>query len=140
MELRGPGRHVSDQQRLYARWLDWTARMGLSVLAVAFLLYAFGVVEAHVPVERLPELWSLPLDRYLALTGAPSGWGWLRVLHKGEYLSLLGVALLGLATIVCYVRVGVRLVRSGERLQALLVALQILVLAAAAANLFSAGH
>lgn len=137
MEL---SRGVPEEQQRYARWLDWTARAGLAVLAAAFLIYAFGIVDAHIPLQKLPELWSLPLERYLALTGAPSGWGWLRFLDKGEYLSILGVVLLGVATLVCYLRLTVGLVRSGERLQAVLAALQILVLFAAASNIFSAGH
>ena len=131
---------VPEEQRRYARWLDWTARTGLAVLAAAFLIYALGIVDAHIPLQRLPELWSLPLERYLALTGAPSGWGWLRFLHKGEYLSIVGVALLGMATLVCYLRLALGLVRSGDRLPAVLAALQILVLLAAASNFFSAGH
>jgi hypothetical protein len=131
---------VPPEQRRYARWLDWSARTGLAVLAAAFLLYAFGAVPPHIAVERLPELWSLPLDRYLALTGAPSGWGWLRFLDKGEYLSLLGVALLGMATLACYCGLGVMLLRRGERLPLALAALQILVLLAAAGNFFPAGH
>jgi len=131
---------TSDEQRIYARWLDWSARLGVAVLAGAFFLYAFGIVEPHIPLARLPELWSLPLDRYRDLTGAPSGWHWLRFLDKGEYLNLIGVALLGLATIVCYLRLAVLLLRRGESLPAAIVVAQILVLLAAAANLITAGH
>ena len=131
---------TSDEQRVYARWLDWTARIGVAVLAGAFLLYAFGIVEPHIPLARLPELWSLPLDRYRELTGAPSGWHWWRYLDKGESHSLIGVGLLGLATLVCYLRLGILLLRQGESLPAAIVGAQILVLGAAAANLISVGH
>jgi hypothetical protein len=131
---------MSDEHRIYARWLDWSARLGVAVLAGAFLLYAFGVVEPHIPLQQLPELWSLPLDRYLELTASPSGWRWLRFLDKGEYLSLIGVGLLGLATLACYLRLGILLLHRRESLPAALVAAQILVLLAATANLFSAGH
>jgi len=131
---------ISDEQRVYARWLDWTGRLGVAVLAGAFLLYAFEIVEPHVALERLPALWSLPLEHYLRVNDAPSGWQWLRYLDKGEYLSLIGVALLGLATLVCYLRLAVLLLRRGESLPAAIVVAQILVLLAAAANLFAAGH
>ncbi len=137
MELN---RGTPDEQRVYARWLDWMGRLGVAVLAGAFLLYAFGIVEPQIPLQRLPELWSLPLDRFLELTGAPSGWRWLHYLDKGEYLSLIGVGLLGLATPVCYVRLGILLLRRKEFLPAAIVVAQILVLLAAAANLFAAGH
>ena len=131
---------TSDEQRIYARWLDWTARIGVAALAGAFLLYAFGFVEPHIPLERLPALWSLPLDRYRELTGAPSGWHWWRYLDKGESHSMIGVGLLGLATLVCYARLGILLLRQREYLPAGIVGAQILVLLAAAANLFAAGH
>jgi hypothetical protein len=137
MELN---RDTPDEQRVYARWLDWMGRLGVAVLAGAFLLYAFGIVEPHIPLARLPELWSLPLERYPESTGAPSGWRWIRFLDKGEYLSLIGVSLLGLATLVCYLRFGILLLRRKEFLPAAIVVAQILVLLAATANLFSAGH
>jgi hypothetical protein len=131
---------ASDEQHVYARWLDWTARLGVAVLAGAFILYAFGVVEPLIPLARLPELWSLPLERYLELTAAPSGWRWLHFLGDGDYLCLTGVALLALATLLCYVRLGILLLRRGESLPAAIVAAQILVLVAVVANLFSAGQ
>lgn len=131
---------ASDEQHVYARWLDWTARLGVAVLAGAFFLYVFGIVEPQVPLARLPELWSLPLDRYREVTGAPSGWHWWRYLDKSESHSLIGVGLLALATLVCYMRLGILLLRRGEFLPAVIVGAQILVLLAAAANLFAAGH
>jgi hypothetical protein len=131
---------MSDEQRVYARWLDWTARVGFAALAGAFLLYALGVVEPHIPLARLPELWSLPLDRYRELTGAPSGWHWWRYLDKSESHSLIGVGLLALATLVCYLRFGILLLRRREFVPAAIVGAQVLVLLAAAANLFSGGH
>ncbi len=131
---------VPSVQRVYARWLDWTGRGGLAVLVAAFIAYASGLLEAHVPLEQLPGLWTRPLPEYLALTGAPTGWRWLELLPKGDYMSLAGVALLALATLACYVRLAVAFLRSGERLHLALAAAQILVLLGAALNLFGGGH
>ena len=131
---------VASVQRVYASWLDWTGRAGLAVLVLAFIAYASGLLDAYVPLEKLPALWGRPLPEYLAQTGAPTGWGWLGLLHKGDYASLGGVALLALATLVCYARLAVAFLRSGERLHLALAAAQILVLLAAAFNLFGGGH
>ena len=131
---------ASSVQRVYASWLDWTGRAGLAVLVLAFIAYATGLLGAYVPLEQLPSLWGRPLAEYLALTGAPTGWGWIGLLHKGDYASLAGVALLALATLACYVRLAVAFLRSGERLALALAAAQILVLLAAALNLFGGGH
>ena len=128
------------EQQIYARWLDWGTHIGLAVLAISFLVYALALLEPLVPLERLPAVWTLPVERYIASTGAPTGWGWVFQLGKGDYLNLLGVALLGLATAVCYVRMLVIFLQRGERLQAALAAVQIAVLLAAASGLLAGGH
>jgi len=131
---------VPEEQRIYAGWLDVASRAGLAILAVAFLAYAFGVVGAHVPVEELPTLWTLPLEDYLARTGAPTGWDWIGMLPNGEYLSLIGVVMLGMATLVCYVRLVLALLKNGERLQAGIAAAQVVVLFLAALGFLAGGH
>ena len=130
----------SAEQEVYARWLDWGTRIGLAAVVAGFLAYALGVVEPLVPPERLPELWSLPVERYVALTGAPTGWGWLGLIGKGEPLCLLGIALMSSVTLVCYLRLVVALVRSGSRLSAGIAIAQVVVLLAATSSLLAGGH
>lgn len=130
---------MNDQQ-VYARWLDWGTRLSLAVLIAAFLAYAFGLTPAALPLAEMPRFWRLPLERYLALSGSPTGWGWLAMLDKGEYQNLVGVALLGLVTVVCYLRVLPLLLARRERLQAAIVAAQVLVLLLAASGLLAGGH
>jgi hypothetical protein len=57
----------------------------------------------------------------------------------GDYLSLAAVALFGLITPICYLRIVAPLLRHGERLQAALAIAQIAVLAAAVSGLFAGG-
>ena len=82
----------------------------------------------------------MPVERYLALAGAPTGWHWLPLVGYADYLSLFGIALLALATIGGYLRIGARYWRGGERLQAALASAQVLVLLAAASGLLAGGH
>ena len=117
------------EQHLYARWLDVGTRVAFVILVVSFLAYVFGLLEPLVPPQELARLWGLPVDRYVAATGGPTGWGWLGLLGKGDYLNILGVALLASATAVCYARV----VPILPRVQAALALIQIAVLLAAAA-------
>ena len=128
------------QEHLYARWLDAAARIGLAMLVGAFAAYLVGAVEAHVPHEALPELWKLPLAEFRARTGAPAGWDWLGLVHKGDYLSLLGVAVLALASLAAYARLAVALFAAGARAHAWLAVAQIAVLAAAASGFIGGGH
>jgi hypothetical protein len=128
------------EETAYGRWLSAGTHLGLLALVAAFLLYVSGVLDPLVPFDRLPSVWSLPVDRYVALTGWPTGWGWLGSLARADALSVGGVALLSAVTIACYARILPELLRRGERVQAALAVAQILVLLAAASGIFAATH
>ena len=136
MDLKG----ISPEQQVYARWLDWSTRVSLAVLIAAFLAYAVGLLAPAVAVDDLPRLWVLPVERYLEATGVPSGWGWVAMLAKGDYLNLVGVALLGFVTVLCYLRVLPLLLARGERVQAAFAVAQVAVLLLAASGLLAGGH
>ena len=127
---------VPIEQRIYARWLDIGTRVGLAMLVVGFAVYVFGVLDPHVPREDLARLWTLPVDHYVAATGAPTGWDWLRHIGKGDYLNFLGISVFASITIVCYARIVPTLLVAGDRLQLWLAITQILVLLASASGLF----
>jgi hypothetical protein len=116
------------EQHVYARWLDIGTRIAFVVLIVSFLTYLLGLLDPLVPLQELPRLWTLPADRYVAASGAPTGWGWLGFLGKGDYLNIAGVALLATVTIGCYARIVPLL----PRVQAILAAIQIAILLGAA--------
>lgn len=120
------------EQRIYARWVDMGTRLGFVVLIVSFLIYVSGLLDPGVPPQELMRLWGLPVDRYVAAIGAPTGWGWLALLAKGDYLNYLGVALLASVTIAAYARIVPVLLAHGERLRAAIAALQVFVLVVAA--------
>jgi|SRR5690242_19343903 hypothetical protein len=120
------------EQEITARWIEIGVRFGFVVLVVTFALYVLGFVEPLVSPPDLVRLWQLPVDRYVAATGAPTGSGWLRLLIKGDYLNLLGVAVFALVALACYARMVPIFLRQGRRTQAIFAALQVLVLLAAA--------
>ena len=97
--------HISVEQRRYAMLLGWGTRSGLAVLTVVFLAYVFGWMPAYVPVEQLPNLWSLPVDEYLKQTGLPTGWAWLTLIGNGDFASLVGIAWLSGCSLICLVAV-----------------------------------
>jgi hypothetical protein len=131
---------AATEQQIYARWLDWGTRIGLAALVASFLAYAFGALEPLVQREHLPELWSLPLEEYLARSGAPTGWTWIAWLGHGEPLCLGAIAILSTVTLACYLRLVVQQWRSGARLHAWIAIAQAAVLAAAMSSLVSGGH
>jgi hypothetical protein len=127
-------------QLIYARWLGVAARLALTVLIASFGVYVIGVPEPLVSVGALPELWRLPAHEFIAATGAPTGWGWLVLLGKSDYLNMAGVALLGAVSIVCYTRITVYYARRGETGLVWLALAQVLVLLAAASGLATGMH
>ena len=127
-------------QRLYARLLDLTAKGGFAILVAGFLAYVFGWIPAHVQVERLPELWGLPLAEYLRRTGTPTGWGWLAYLRKGEFASLAGIAILAGCSLVCLATLIPVYLGRGDRVYAAICAVEIAILLLAASGVLTAGH
>ena len=127
-------------QSTYARWLDVATRIGFAVSLAAFLVYVSGAIEPLVPLDQLPKLWGLPAAQFVQATGEPTGWGWLVLLGKSDYLNLAAVALFGVVTLACYARIVPLLFAAGERLQACIALAQVLVLAAAAFGVFTGGR
>jgi hypothetical protein len=143
MELSAGGvkrPEVNAEQQQYARLLDMMAKLGFAILVVGFVTYAFGWIRVHVPVDRLPELWSLPLAQYLRETETPSGWGWLAHLHKGEFVSLAGIAMLAGASLVCLAALIPVYARRGDRAYAAFCCAEIAILLLAASGLLTPGH
>lgn len=124
------------EQEAYAHWLAWGVRLGFAVLVGTFFLYVTGLVPAGVAPERLPALWGLPVDQYIAATGAPTGWSWTLRLREGDLLNLVGVAILGSVSVACHLRVLPLFVRSRERAFVAICIAQVAVLVAAAAGIF----
>lgn len=128
------------EQLRYARVLDWGSRIGLVVLVLSFAAYMLGLAEAHVPVERLPEVWQHPVGRYLELTNSPTGWGWLALVHRGDVAGLVGIVILAGCSLVCLLALVPLYLRRGEKVLAGLCVAEVAVVLLAASGVLGAGH
>ena len=126
-------------QRLFARWLDAGTKLALALLAVSFVLYVTGWLPPQLPPEALAKLWGLPLQQYLAAAGAPTGWGWLALGMRGDYINYFAIVLLASMVMAGYLRILPILVLR-ERAFALLAVLEIAVLLAAASGMLPGAH
>jgi hypothetical protein len=135
-----PHASQSPPQLRYALLLEWGTRAGLLVLALSFIAYAGGLVPAHVPLERLPHLWSQSVGDYLAATGAPTGWAWLQLLHRSDMLGLAGIAILSACSIVGLLALVPMYAALRDRTFVVLCLLQALVVLLAASGWLSGGH
>jgi hypothetical protein len=131
---RHPG--PADPQEIYARWLELGTRMVFAFSLAALALYLSGILAPAVPLRELPRLWTLSAEEFLRAAGAQSGPNWFGLLRYGDYLNLLAIALFALLSLVCAARMIPAFLRSGEKVHAALAVAQVVVLLAAALNLF----
>lgn len=128
-----------DIQLFYARVIDRAAKLGFWLLLGAFAVYVSGLLSPLVPLTDLPQYWSRPARQYLQATGIPTGWAWPALLHHGDFLNFLPIALLAGVTICGYLCVVVRFFRNREMILGIIIILQIIVLALAISGVFKVG-
>jgi hypothetical protein len=130
---------VSEEQRTYAAWLDRGMRLGFGMLVVSFLLYVSGMLRPYVDLQELPSLWGMSAAEFRRATGAPIGWGWLRLAGTGDYINFFGVVLLATVTVPCYLRILPIFHAARDRVFVVIVVLEVVVLSLAASGLLVLG-
>jgi hypothetical protein len=131
---------LAPEQLRYARVLEIGVRIGFVLLVAAFVAYVAGILPAHVALERLPDLWTLPAHEYAVEAAVPRGWGWVRLLLRGEMLAQGAIAVLAGVSIVCFAAL-VPLYRArGDRLYLTLAIVEILILGLAASGALTLRH
>jgi hypothetical protein len=137
--VSGPAQPAPDQER-YARLLAIGTNTGLGMLVVLFAIYMLGVVDPHVPHERLPDLWHLPSSSFLELVRLEAGWGWTARLRHADILTLLGIVTLAFCSVPCLLAVMPVYWRSGQRMLFAICGLEVAVIVLAASGLVGGGH
>ncbi len=137
--MSGTTTPAPDQER-YARLLAIGTNTGLAILVVLFGIYMVGAVEPHVPHERLPDLWHLPADDFLALARLEAGWGWTARIQHADILTLVGIVTLAFCSVPCLLAVMPIYWASGQRMLFAICALEVAVITMAASGLISGGH
>lgn len=127
------------EQILYADILFWGCWGGLALMAVTYILYVAGIMTPHIPLEKVTMLWSQPVGTYLSQGNVPTGWGWLVLMGKGDFLNFAGIVLLAGLTIVAYIPLIPAFLKKGDKVFALLALLEVLVLSLAASGIVGGG-
>jgi len=131
---------ATEEQLEYAALLNIGMKLGMLMLLVTFAMYVFGIAAPQVPVEKLPHYWTMSVSEYTAEAGVKTGWGWLSSIGKGDFMNFIGIAFLSGVTIVCYLRIIPTLLKKGDRVYAVLAALEVLILTLAASGILKSGH
>ena len=70
---------------------------------------------------------------------AVTGWAWVGMLGYGDFINFIGIAFLAGVSIICYIAIIPTLLKSGDRIYAIIAILEVIVLTAAAAGIFGSG-
>jgi len=130
---------VPKEQQIYAEILFYGAWGGIAIMCITFIIYLSGIMKPYVPIDTVQNLWHLPSKEFIKILNIPEGWGWVHLLGKGDFLNFLGIALLGLLTIVAYLTLVFAYFKKGDKIYATIAVVEILVLLLAASGILGSG-
>jgi hypothetical protein len=139
-EKQPPMLEATPEQLLYAKILERGMYIGLLVLFVTFGLYAFGIVDPYIPLDKISNYWSMNVNDYLKHAEIKAGWAWLGMLKYGDFINFIGVAILAGVTIICYASIIPLLLKNNDKVYALIATLEVIILSAAASGILAVGH
>ncbi|MDX1775961.1 MAG: hypothetical protein R3297_05220 [Desulfobulbales bacterium] len=139
---------ATNEQLLYANILSKGMLIGLVLLFITFALYVFGIMPAAIPLNEIANYWNQPVHDYLVainneflhLDHLPTGWSWIKLIGKGDFINFVPVAILSGVTIVCYLAIVPGLFKRGDKAYAIMALAEALILALAASGLLAVGH
>jgi len=131
---------ATPEQLLYAKILERGMYLGLLVLFVTFGLYAFGILDPYIPLDKISNYWSMNVNDYLEHAEIKAGWAWLGMVKYGDFINFIGVAILAGVTIICYAAIVPTLLKNNDKVYAILAVLEVIILSAAASGILAVGH
>lgn len=130
---------ASREQIIYANILVIGVWAGIFILVTTYAIYLSGILPSHVELSIIPTIWGKGVGEYLEITHSPHGWGWVSLLTKGDFLNYIGLALLALMTIFCYLVLVRGYIRQKNWIFTVIALLEIVVLSVAASGLLGSG-
>jgi disulfide bond formation protein DsbB len=127
------------EQLAYANLLFIGAWAGIVLMIITYIIYLGGILPAHVDLTLITQNWDKGVDEYLEITKSPHGWGWLSLMNKGDFLNFVGIALLAVLTLICYLLLIAGYQKRKDRIYLVIAILEVLVLGLAASGILGAG-
>jgi len=148
MNSEAETQEAQDEQLVYAKVLEIGMYLGLMILFITFALYVSGILAPAVPVDQISSYWSQGVHEYLEAVNhdylhmehPPTGWAWLGMLGRGDFLNFVGIAILSGITIICYLAIVPTLLRKKDNAYLAMSLVEVLILALAASGILAAGH
>ena len=132
---------ASEAQLFYANLLNRLTLAGFALLVIAFFIYISGVMGSYVPMNEITQLWTKSSHNYMQTANIHAGWDWVSKIGYGDFLVYVPIVILAGVTIVCYIGVIFKFLKSKEYILVVIAILEVIVLSAAASGfLKSGGH
>ncbi|MCK5192165.1 MAG: hypothetical protein KAQ71_00045 [Desulfobulbaceae bacterium] len=130
---------ATPEQLLYAKILERGMYLGLLILLITFGLYAFGVMDPYIPLDKISKYWSMNVNDYLHHANIKPGWAWVGMIKYGDFVNFIGIAILAGVTILCYAAIVPTLLKNKDTVYAIIAILEVIVLTVAASGILGAG-
>jgi len=130
---------ASEAQLFYAKVLNRLTLIGFAILVVAFFIYILGILSPYVTKAQILHYWTQSSHHYLQAANIQPGWAWVGKLRYSDFIVYIPIAMLAGNTIICYVGVIFKFLKSKENILVVIAILEVLVLLAAASGLLKAG-
>jgi hypothetical protein len=72
-----PFLEATPEQVLYAKILEWGMYIGLVILFITFTIYAFGIMDPYIPLNKISRYWTMNVHDYLEHAKIQEGWAWV---------------------------------------------------------------
>jgi len=129
----------SKEQIIYANLLLMGVFAGIIIMLITYAIYLTGLMPSHVDLHLIAQTWGKGVHEYLEITDSPQGWAWTHLLLKGDFLNYIGMVLLGLMTVVCYLVLLRGYIREKNWIFTVISFLEIVVLSVAASGILGSG-
>ncbi|GAB6887830.1 hypothetical protein JCM13304A_13280 [Desulfothermus okinawensis JCM 13304] len=130
---------VPKEQNIYAEILFFGCWGGIAIMCITYFLYLSTIMDPFVPMDTLQKMWHLPSGQFMEKLNIHQGWSWVHLLGKGDFINFIGIALLGLLTIVGYFTLAFAYFKRGDMVYTFIAIFEILVLLLAASGILGSG-
>ncbi|HBI16413.1 MAG TPA: DUF1634 domain-containing protein [Desulfobulbaceae bacterium] len=140
-------REATPEQLLYANILEKGMLVGLGLMFITFALYVLGIMKPVVPTDQIASYWSMPVHDYLVAINAnflhgdtlPTGWSWLKLISRGDFLNFIPIVILSGVTIICYIVIIPGLFARKDNAMGVIAVMTSLILILAASGILTTG-
>jgi hypothetical protein len=130
---------ATEEQLAYAKILNVVMFLGLAIMVVTFIIYIFGILPSFIPPQDIPKYWGMKSSNFIHTFHAPTGWAWVALTNKGDYLNFVGIAILAGLTVLCYLVILPILMRKKDTAYVVIAIIEVLVLVLAASGILKSG-